>query len=177
MLLLQPGLAFGRSFAEPLVGVAVLSSQPSCNGVCWALLLLQCWDLPPAPVQPKAGTGVYWNGAHGCLVQVVTKGFLPWVWGQCRACGSTTGAHLGNAVGMYPGKGSVSLRTTVHRVTRRLVLVIKKLPSWPPSKLVFARNLSNLQEQWSCSTRLRAGEGMFQSCQGVTDYPSSCLPP
>lgn len=108
MLLLQSIPAFGRSFAEPLVGVTVLGSQLGCDGVSWDLFLLQSRVLPPAPAQPKAGTGVYWNGEHGCLVQVVTKGFLAWVWGHCRGFVSATGAHLVNAVGMYPGKGSVS---------------------------------------------------------------------
>lgn len=63
-------------------------------------------------------------------------------------------------LGCTPAKG-LSLRSTVHRVTRCLALVIKKFPPWPPSKLLFARNLSDLQQQWSRSTWLRSGEGMF----------------
>lgn len=40
--------------------------------VLGSLLLHHC-DLPPAPVQLKAGSGVYWDGEHGYSMQVVAR--------------------------------------------------------------------------------------------------------
>lgn len=53
------------------------------TGVCWNPLQRH-WDLPPALVQPQAGSGGYWNGICGCLMQLVAKPFLPWLWAGCR---------------------------------------------------------------------------------------------